>query len=126
MDFRLNDNVRFGLQVYLIFPFLVAPDEFKPEAASHRVISDELLRLFVSLSCFRPDRFVQLLSLIPVLILLFYLLVSLDLVSTGICELVFELVQNGITCCLVCRTLLSLQLLLFGISCFAQKNNRKK
>ena len=39
--------------------------------------------LLVTLSYFRPDRFVQLLSLIPILILLLYLLVSIDLVYTG-------------------------------------------
>ena len=43
---------------------------------SHRVISDRVHRLLVTLSYFRPDRFVQLLSLIPILILLLYLLVS--------------------------------------------------
>ena len=36
---------------------------------------------------FRPDRFVQLLSLIPILILLLYLLVSIALVYTVICGL---------------------------------------
>ena len=54
---------------------------------THRVISDKVHRLFFTLSYFRPDRFVQLLSLIPILILLFYLLVSINLVYTGICEL---------------------------------------
>ena len=43
---------------------------------THRVISDRVHRLLVTLSYFRPDRFVQLLSLIPILILLLYLLVS--------------------------------------------------
>ena len=57
---------------------------------THRVISDKVHRLLVTLSYFRPDRFVQLLSLIPILILLLYLLVSLDLVYTGLCELVPE------------------------------------
>ena len=42
----------------------------------------------------------QLLNLIPLLILLLYLLVSIDLVYTGICELVLELVQKENTCCL--------------------------
>ena len=55
---------------------------------THRVISDKVHRLLVTLSYFRPDRFVQLLSLIPILILLLYLLVSIDLVYTGLCELV--------------------------------------
>ena len=50
---------------------------------SHRVISDEVHRLIVTLSDFRPDRFMQLLSLIPILFLLFYLLVSRDLSYTG-------------------------------------------
>ena len=40
---------------------------------THRVISDRVHRLLVTLSYFRPDRFVQLLSLIPILILLLYL-----------------------------------------------------
>ena len=56
----------------------------------HRVISDRLHRLLVTLSYFRPDRFVQLLSLIPILILLLYSLVSIDLVYTGLRELVPE------------------------------------
>ena len=43
---------------------------------THRVISDRVHRLLVTLSYFRPDRFVQLLSLIPILILLLYYLVS--------------------------------------------------
>ena len=50
---------------------------------THRVISDRVHRLLVTLSYFRPDRFVQLLSLIPILILLLYLLVSIDLEYTG-------------------------------------------
>ena len=49
---------------------------------THRVISDRVHRLLVTLSYFRPDRFVQLLSLIPILILLLYLLVSIDLEYT--------------------------------------------
>ena len=55
---------------------------------THRVISDKVHRLLVTLSYFRPARFVQLLSLIPILILLLYLLVSIDLVYTGLRELV--------------------------------------
>ena len=58
---------------------------------THRVISDKVHRLLVTLSYFRPDRFVQLLSLISILILLLYLLVSIDLVYTGLCELVFRM-----------------------------------
>ena len=50
---------------------MVAPDEFRYGGLSHRVISDRVHRLLVTLSYFRPDRFVQLLSLIPILILLF-------------------------------------------------------
>ena len=46
------------------------------ECITHRVISDRVHRLLVTLSYFRPDRFVQLLSLIPILILLLYYLVS--------------------------------------------------
>ena len=56
----------------------------------YEVISDKVHRLVVTLSYFRPDRFVQLLSLIPILILLFYLLVSIDLVNTGICEIRYQ------------------------------------
>ena len=51
---------------------------------THRVISDRVHRLLVTLFYFRPDRFVQLLSLIPILILLLYLLVSIDLECTGL------------------------------------------
>ena len=50
----------------------------------HRVISDRVYRLFVTLSYFRPDRFMQLLSLIPILILHLFFLVSIDIVYTGI------------------------------------------
>ena len=69
---------------------LVAPDEFCTMYYTHRVISDKVHRLLVTLSYFRPDRFVQLLSLLPILILLLYLLVSIDLVYTGLRELVPE------------------------------------
>ena len=69
---------------------VVAPDELYPFGYFRRVISDKVHRLLVTLSYFRPDRFVQLLSLIPILILLLYLLVSIDLVYTGLCELVPE------------------------------------
>ena len=55
---------------------------------THRVISDKVHRLLVTLSYFRPVRFVQLLSLILILILLLDLLVSIDLVYTGLRELV--------------------------------------
>ena len=55
---------------------MVAPDELEPMWLTHRVISDRVHRLLVTLSYFRPDRFVQLLSLIPILILLLYFLVS--------------------------------------------------
>ena len=55
-----------------------------PGWLSHRVISDKVHRLFVKLSYFRPDRFVQLLSLIPILILLLDFLVSIDIVYSGI------------------------------------------
>ena len=50
--------------------------ELGPSWLTHRVISDRVHRLLVTLSYFRPDRFVQLLSLIPILILLLYYLVS--------------------------------------------------
>ena len=50
--------------------------ELGPKWLTHRVISDRVHRLLVTLSYFRPDRFVQLLSLIPILILLLYYLVS--------------------------------------------------
>ena len=63
---------------------------------SHRVISDKVHNLFVTLSYFRTDRFVQLLSLIPILILLLYLQVSIDLVYTGIWRFM-ELVQRRTT-----------------------------
>ena len=53
------------------------------DVLTHRIISDKVHRLLVTLSYFRPDRFVQLLSLIPIIILLLYLLVSKDLEYTG-------------------------------------------
>ena len=52
------------------------PTELGLDCITHRVISDRVHRLLVTLSYFRPDRFVQLLSLIPILILLLYYLVS--------------------------------------------------
>ena len=52
------------------------PPELGLGCITHRVISDRVHRLLVTLSYFRPDRFVQLLSLIPILILLLYYLVS--------------------------------------------------
>ena len=55
--------------------------ELGPKCITHRVISDRVHRLLVTLSYFRPDRFVQLLSLIPILILLLYYLVSGRLTS---------------------------------------------
>ena len=51
-------------------------NELSMLSITHRVISDRVHRLLVTLSYFRPDRFVQLLSLIPILILLLYYLVS--------------------------------------------------
>ena len=62
---------------------------------SHRVISDKVHSLFVTLSYFWPDRFVQPLSPIPISILLLYLLVSLDLVYNGICDLGFWNLPKG-------------------------------
>ena len=69
---------------------LVASDKLCILYCTHIVISDKVHRLLVTLSYFRPDRFVQLLSLIPVLFLLLYLLVSIDLVYTGLLELIPE------------------------------------
>ena len=60
------------------------------EYYTHGVISDKVHRLRIKLSYFRPDKFVRLLSLIPILILLLYLLVSIDLEYTGLRELVPE------------------------------------
>ena len=60
----------------LIFKMEIKLIELGPKWLTHRVISDRVLRLLVTLSYFRPDRFGQLLSLIPILILLLYLLVS--------------------------------------------------
>ena len=67
-------------QVYILIsiPYIADcyPFELGPSWLTHRVISDRVHRLLVTLSYFRPDRFVQLLSLIPILILLLYYLVS--------------------------------------------------
>ena len=76
--FCLNSNL-FLVNSKLLRSFsrlMVAPDELGPKCITHRVISDRVHRLLVTLSYFRPDRFVQLLSLIPILILLLYYLVS--------------------------------------------------
>ena len=62
---------------------------------THRVISDKVHRLLVTLSYFRPDRFVQLFSLKPILILLLYLLVSIDLEYTICYESVSWRKQQG-------------------------------
>ena len=65
-----------------------------PAWLSHKVISNTVHRLFVTLSYFWPDRFVQLLSLIPILILLvclnrsrFYCEVSRTVLSKSNCLL---------------------------------------
>ena len=93
MLFLSNSNLISSSKSWLVkicSRLLVAPDELYPFRYTHRVISDKVHRLLVTLSYFRPDRFVHLLSLIPILILLLYLLVSIDLVYTGLCELVPE------------------------------------
>ena len=59
--------------------------ELRLEGLTHRVTSDRVHRLLVTLSYFRPDGFVQLLSLIPILILLLYLLVSISLNRSRVC-----------------------------------------
>ena len=64
------------IQPETIQPVLHNLSELGPSWLTHRVISDRVHRLLVTLSYFRPDRFVQLLSLIPILILLLYYLVS--------------------------------------------------
>ena len=73
---------------------LVAPDELYTMYCTNKVSSDRVHRLLLTLSFFRPDRFMQLLSLIPILILLLYLLVSIDLVYTGLRELVPECLRE--------------------------------
>ena len=45
--------------------FLVAPDEFKSGWPYHCITLDKVHRLFVTVSSFRSDRFVQLPYLIP-------------------------------------------------------------
>ena len=60
-------SIKFASLSYVLFGY------------THRIISNKVHRLLVTLSYFQPDRFVQLLSLIPILILLLYLLVSIDL-----------------------------------------------
>ena len=49
---------------------MVAQDELRCGLVTHRVISDRVHRLLVTLSYFRPDRFVQLLNTDPNLILI--------------------------------------------------------
>ena len=71
--------------------------EFMLKEFTHRVNSDKIHRLFITLSFFRPYKFVQLRSLIPTLILLVNLLISIDLVYTGICELVLSLSERRMT-----------------------------
>ena len=66
----------FGSSVVDLECFGALHTELGLECITHRVISDRVHRLLVTLSYFRPDRFVQLLSLIPILILLLYYLVS--------------------------------------------------
>ena len=65
-------------------------NELYPFGYTHRVISDKIHRLLVTLSFFWPDKFMQHLSLVPNLILLVYLLVSIDRMYNGLCELVPE------------------------------------
>ena len=70
--------------------------ELWPLACTHGVISNRVHRLLVSLSHSRPERFVQFLYLTPFLVLLLYLLVSIDLVYTGLCELVLGVYPEGV------------------------------
>ena len=90
MLYLSNSNLNFSKSrlVKVCSRLLVAPDELYLFGYTHRVFSDRVHRLLVTLSYFGPDRIVQLLSLIPILILLLYLLVSKDLVYNGLCELV--------------------------------------
>ena len=82
--FCLNSNLLVNSKLLRSYSrLMVAPDELEPMWLTHRVISDRVHRLLVRLSYFRPDRFVQLLSLIPILVLLLYFLVSGCL--TGLC-----------------------------------------
>ena len=76
--FCLNSNLFLVISKLLrsYSRLMVAPDELEPMWLTHRVISDRVHRLLVTLSYFRPDRFVQFLGLIPILILLLYFLVS--------------------------------------------------
>ena len=62
---------------------MVAPDELEPMWLTHRVISDRVHRLLVTLSYFWPDRFVQLLSLIPILIFLIIWMYCFDFIPCG-------------------------------------------
>ena len=64
--------------------FFVPQVNLGPGRPSHRIVSDNLICLFVTLSYFCPVRFVQLLSLLPILILLLFFLVSADIIYTGI------------------------------------------
>ena len=87
MLYLSNSNLMFWL-IFLIYIWCGLVRDFSSHqiflVIAHRVISDKVHRLLVTLSYFRSDRFVQLLSLIPILILLLYLVVSIDLVYTGL------------------------------------------
>ena len=62
------------------FHFVVV--EFKFVWLSHKVL-DNVHRLFFTLSFFWLDKFVQIFSLISILVLLLFLLESIDIVYTG-------------------------------------------
>ena len=63
-----SQNTQFGLVLILLLPIL----SLGPGCSSHRVISDKVHRLLVTLSSFRSMRFV--LWVIPILIVLFPIL----------------------------------------------------
>ena len=85
---KLPKNNQLPLNWMKLFALLFAPfiqkplnntirsKSLSPGWLTHRLVIDKVHRLFDTLSFFRSDRFVQFLSLIPVLILLLYLLVS--------------------------------------------------
>ena len=73
-----------------MFPILDLFETLGPGWLTQRLISNKVHRLFVTLNFFRPDGFVQLLNVKPILILLSDLLVSLDLVYTGICVVRYQ------------------------------------
>ena len=62
-----GSGIFFGSEGFLTAGVFTTKMSLSPVWFSHKVMSDKKHRLFVTLSCFRPDRFMQNLNLLPIL-----------------------------------------------------------